>query len=122
MANKHTPGLYSIQDCRDFIQQEQKLLILGPVKADTGGQPVLATILVGNVPAGEAEANAKLFAAAPELLEALKSARSFIIDVAKDFGQIEIPDFIESLDAAIAKAEDELPDEAPEPAFSDGPA
>jgi hypothetical protein len=47
----------------------------------------------------EAEANARLIAAAPELLEALKVARQFVHD-----GSFQIGWNIDRIDAAIAKA------------------
>ncbi len=53
----------------------------------------------------DAEANARLIAAAPELLAALKAAREFGLD---DFKSGEQPIY-EQMDAAIAKAEGREP-------------
>mgnify|MGYP003665319384 CR=1 FL=1 len=62
------------------------------------------------MPVEEAEANARLIAAAPELLEQLKEARQYVAKVAtnRDFDGANIALFasrrLERMDAAIAKA------------------
>ena len=96
MGTKHTPGPWAVQD----------------IKSD--GTMVYRRICVGNTSVGsvgayklpkgreaEAEANARLIAAAPELLEAFKRARSFL-----ERGGSGAPfAAANALSAAIAKAE-----------------
>lgn len=71
----------------------------------TGGEGDPDICHVGNGPRGPA--NARLIAAAPELLDALRVARAFIIVVRGDYGPIlreKADRDIAMIDAAIAKA------------------
>lgn len=72
--SKHTKGPFS--STRPSLNlktgEPHTISILAPEK-ENGWSTVLAEITVRNVPEGEAEANARLFAAAPDLLDALRS-------------------------------------------------
>lgn len=56
-----------------------------------------------SIPSGEAESNARLVAAAPDLLQALKEAREWVVPAAEFHN--EALDTLQELDDAIAKAE-----------------
>jgi hypothetical protein len=84
-ADKHTPGPWIAVDM--IIHQSGSGKFLGAVAVNHPEGPTR----------GEAEANAKLMAAAPNLLEALKNARRFIVD--------NDPEMIGYVDGLIAKAE-----------------
>ena len=100
MSAKHTPGPWT--DDRGLIMAgilpERRL----PKRAGIGQQKRMPIASVSNSPephmlSGEAEANAALIAAAPELLAALKRIRDAEILTGETARQIAI--------AAIAKAE-----------------
>lgn len=100
---KHTAGPWAIEECRGDFE-------VYPVK---GGPPKLGrwaevATVSGNYEAEDA-ANARLIAAAPDLLEALKAAKE-VVDVAEGMTSCRSDDdFIWSaqklINAAIAKAE-----------------
>jgi hypothetical protein len=98
-ADKHTPGPWIAVDM--IIHQSDSEKFLGAVTINHLGGPTR----------GEAEANAKLMAAAPDLLEAAKKALMFIVN-GRALGYITIPEPGDSaletpgiIRAAIAKAE-----------------
>ncbi len=67
---KHTKGPFSTNGDRD--SSTGTIRILAPEK-ETGWSSVLASISIKNTSPEEAEANAALFAAAPDLLEEVKT-------------------------------------------------
>lgn len=67
--SKHTVGPFSTDG--DKSSSTGKIRILAPEK-ETGWCTVLASINIKNTNPEEAEANAALFAAAPEMLDVLK--------------------------------------------------
>lgn len=71
MSAQHTPGPWSFSRTCD---------ILAPI-GDTGKQGIIAKVRVIYAPSGEAErrANARLIAAAPELLEALRPLAALLV-------------------------------------------
>lgn len=75
MDAKHTPGPWTYQPASNYvgysISPRGTLPTLAAVERPVGGE--LLTIEAFNFP-GETEANARLIAAAPELLEALQVA------------------------------------------------
>ena len=87
MSAKHTPGPWFVQDIPTAS------IYISPA----GGRPSVALALTKvNVPAGETMANARLIAAAPDLLEALR----YLLDNDGDCSA----DGIATCRAAIAKA------------------
>lgn len=83
---KHTPGPWVIDPCWDILGNTDD------------GNGMVCQITTDAVPRAEAEANARLIAAAPDMLEALKQAEQQI-----DYGQIDAAHRI--IIAAIDKAE-----------------
>ena len=81
-AAKHTPGPW-------------KLITGGPMLVTSDESAIIATRL-----GGVSEANARLIAAAPELLAALKRATQFLLDNYKDS---DMPDILPACCAALAK-------------------
>lgn len=98
MTAKHTPGVWFAEP-----HTGTEMLILAAVD---GSQEILARIQTTGR-AGEMEANAPLISAAPELLEALRTARFTLSAV----GALEFTDgpngetTREVIDSAIARAE-----------------
>ena len=98
---KHTPGPFTVE--REFLTttQSEVFSIYGPARNGWEKTYIGEVLINKGFPAKEhettheAEANAQLFAAAPEMLGALKLARRAVSDI----GVREI------MDAAIAKAE-----------------
>ncbi|MBH9442481.1 hypothetical protein ACTMQP_12600 [Pseudomonas aeruginosa] len=90
--SKHTPGPWG-QDKWGSLQTEggQDVLLRGITTISAGSDERIA----------EAEANTRLIAAAPELLEALRACVSRITDEVAD---AEFLDEVEQARAAIAKA------------------
>lgn len=86
--SQHTPGPWSINDW----PQANTDIAIGAV-----GTPLIARIPLRHVSINEQKANARLIAAAPELLEALKVAEVYV--PASHKRQIAL------VHAAIAKAE-----------------
>lgn len=82
MDAKHTPGPWVIQDNAAF-----GVHIYGP--GGLGGGKHLAR--VSNSAGVDARANARLIAAAPDMLAALKAARQFI-ENGVEFGFVRMPD------------------------------
>ena len=80
----HTPGPWVIDPCWDILGNTDD------------GNGMVCQITTDAVPRDEAEANARLIAAAPELLEALREATSAL--KGNGYG-------VEDLEAALAKAE-----------------
>jgi hypothetical protein len=117
----HTPGPWKVVDDRDLNPAFGGLL--AEVKVPTGsfGRKTTNYRRVGitawdvhprdKAPAFMAgEANARLIAAAPDLLRELKAAREFMVRAIAD--RVDVPGFdptmhvlIEAIDAAIARAE-----------------
>lgn len=116
MPDQHTPGPWAYQYCK-ATQDGTPVFTLrsfykSPACIHEGVW--LADIRMGRhdeeVSPGEGCANARLIAAAPDLLAALKSARSTLVNLIT--ANIDIPDFdpakhvtVKLIDAAIAKAE-----------------
>lgn len=90
----HTPGPWEIERYSDGLIQ-----IVGNVRAVSDHEEHVTTV-VEAVTRGD-EANARLIAAAPELLEALRACVSRITDEVAD---AEFLDEVEQARAAIAKA------------------
>jgi len=109
--SKYTPGPFSRTP---LGLNTGTISILAPEK-ENGWSTVLASITAKNTPPEEAEANANLFAAAPEMLEALSLAQRMMQNLmAKgninwgttfgiDFGLMN--ETLIKLDRSIAKAE-----------------
>lgn len=94
MTTKHTPGPW--QFCESELRPGRySIYANGPVAycGDTTNEP------------GDGEANARLIAAAPELLAALDKAESFIAGFEGDELQEGIDEMLSEIRAAIAKAE-----------------
>ena len=92
--NKHTPGPWKIG---------KFLRVYGGEKDHFGGQMLIANVNGGRVGGGDGDANARLIAAAPDLLEALKGWTAW----AGDGSDNEELTYITRARAAIAKAEGE---------------
>jgi len=104
VSEKHTPGPWDL-----WVDKEGAFTI----RAEPEDGMVIAKRNVGTNDPAEGIANAHLIAAAPELLEALKSARQFIVN-GTEYGYIRMPDkdcpdsahdTLPKIQAAIAKAE-----------------
>ena len=94
MHSKHTPGPWMYGALSVSRKDWRKLQPIGETAYGICGATLVVAISgFGNATKPEDEANARLIAAAPELLEALKHARS----------QMQHPD--QMIDDAIAKAE-----------------
>ena len=95
MTAKHTPG--------PWVWQAEEECLIGPIfvvmRQDEEGRKVFA-----DYPDGTTQANARLIAAAPDLLEALKDARDHIHGSAPDWHN-RTREMVAEIDAAIAKAE-----------------
>lgn len=101
MANevKHTPGPWVIDPCWDILGNTDD------------GNGMVCQITTDAVPRAEAEANARLIAAAPELLEACRVTRALVSEAAMTGFNCHDGDWAERLyanqarlSAAIAKA------------------
>jgi hypothetical protein len=107
MSN-HAAGPYSTQGLRpDFdAKLPDRILILGPEK-ESGGCTVLATLVTKNYPHVDvARATAALFAAAPEMLAALKLVLSCNDDLMDKVMRNPIKDTLAwRIKVAIAKAD-----------------
>jgi hypothetical protein len=110
MRTKHTPGPWSVGTPRK-MGSERHGYVWWEVPVQVGeGNPgnVLALVSLGGSGAIsrsilDVQANARLIAAAPELLKALKSAKEFIENLQLPHEEWSIT--LDSLVAAIAKAE-----------------
>lgn len=106
VSMSHTPGPWEVCGCvgrglllRFEIRREGEG-ITGGIHAEV--KALNATAVAYDT----AEANARLIAAAPDLLEALKAAKSFIHSVRPGGGVLRgESDLLLAIDAAIAKAE-----------------
>lgn len=96
---KHTPGPFVARDYRD-----------GELRVETAGGMLLARVQMTGIEPEQREANALLFAAAPDLLEAIKECRRALL--AKEHFPMSA---IALADAAITKAEGSSSNEGPEP-------
>ena len=97
---KHTPGPWTV----NAWPQRHDEIRIGAV-----GTPLICAIMVRDVSINEQKANARLIAAAPELLEALILARRYMLkDYPEEAGPYILPMYMEQdlrrIDAAIAKA------------------
>ena len=88
MISKHTPGPWTVEhDYMPFVIN--------------GGGSIVASVTGTAAIRPEAPANARLMAAAPELLAALKLAREAVVI----YGNVKTDErLVPTLDAAIAKA------------------
>lgn len=94
MAHKHTPGPWGIR--YDYVVQAQSF---------DGGRLVPVAQPYGvNGDGTDLFANARLIAAAPELLEALEIAQAFMAGFEDDESQAGIQDNLRQIRAAISKA------------------
>lgn len=104
---KHTPGPWT---CKRRVV-ERIVRIYGPEEIryedgqPTHWEPVLAGLDALDVKITEQEANARLMAAAPELLEACQEASEFLHDDPNDESNFELRNLCTRLRAAIKKAE-----------------
>ena len=105
-AAKHTPGPWAIRDHWADDGAFEVYPTRGGKKPKFGEWAALAEVReYGPDEAPEAEANARLIAAAPDLLEALKESRMKLQWFAESYPHdIAAPNFFASIDAAIAKA------------------
>lgn len=105
MTAQHTPGPWeqSIKgyDSDFFVEGEWEIAICGSDKHDGELPPMIAAVTNLSLVDEEAEANARLIAAAPDLLEALQSLVD--MDVAYQRGP-KVAEAIENARASIAKA------------------
>ena len=90
MSEQHTPGPWTFDNGIEFICTDTSL----------HGEWAVAKI---NIVRAEAKANARLIAAAPELLDALKLMRDAFLDTEGSHGTLE-QTATDAADAAIAKA------------------
>jgi len=100
MATKHTPGPWAVEDIKS-----QGTMVYRRIHV---GKTALGAISAYKLPKGrdaEAEANARLIAAAPELLAALEIAEGFISGFEGDELQEGVDWMLSTIRAAIAKAE-----------------
>lgn len=91
MNTKHTPGPWSLHKRGPAERYEVQHGIPG------NGSPICVTFC-----GSQQEANARLIAAAPELLDALKKTRAALL--CADAAGIPVDEELAQLDAAIAKA------------------
>lgn len=96
---KHTPGPWFVLD--RVSQNDSRSLIYSQREEYTPSEDVA---LVGAVSPNEQQANAKLIAAAPELLEALKETKASIERMPKGIGRGAMAPLYEQVCNAIAKA------------------
>lgn len=99
MTDKHTPGPWTIEGHPQGT---------GFRVADANKRSVAAFPSTSRRPDDERIANARLIAAAPELLAALKEAHRLLpslIHTSTDIDAVELGDAIERARAAIARAE-----------------
>lgn len=103
MMSKHTPGPWAMPDSGQGR--------ISKVGANGGWDGLIATADCGDYARSREEglANARLIAAAPNLLEALKTARSMLAICAGPIPSNDERDAIAWADAAIAKATGEKP-------------
>jgi hypothetical protein len=108
----HTPGPWTVQDCNvDDLQRPNRLM--GPVVVYADDDCELHPIADCSCnhtcrEIDEAEANARLIAAAPELLEAARQCLKAMEVVERDYGwpyNAPLLSAMQGAEAAIAKAE-----------------
>ena len=92
--SKHTPGPWAIESGGDIIQDAEPCF---PLVAHCFDTPGFAD--------GEAEANARLMAAAPDLLAALRQLTRFCVRPGDDRHDYGYDEGMRQARAAIAKAE-----------------
>ena len=90
MTTKHTPGWYIRYDTISALQDHS---------------PTMAAAIDGNAPICDYHENARLIAAAPDLLAALEAALGRLVF----FGTDQLEPFRAQCRAAIAKAKGEIP-------------
>lgn len=111
--NKHTPGPWVMDTIQTSVGICHRIGPFPPRRPDD--ETVRHACLYADYPSGsnpadrELEANARLIAAAPELLEALEDLKREIIlsDVDMDYIDSHFRPWIEKARAAIARATDE---------------
>lgn len=95
MADKHTPGPWSLGSTGWYVQHDEAYEQTSQGVVGSNGTPICEVVSI-EYDDTEIDANARLIAAAPELLEALKDARFALYGSGPGNPKI---------DAAIAKAE-----------------
>jgi hypothetical protein len=98
MSAKHTPGPWWHDDDKEV----GCIVICAP---DGDGVPWQIASMCDIGPSGDEEANARLIAAAPELLAALKSAAQCLAWHCTRLGRVKDREIVQDAFAAIAKAE-----------------
>lgn len=98
--SKHTPGPWEVAEFNRGVG------VMGPDGAHglSGLSPIIAEVNIGNS-GGDTGANARLIAAAPELLEDAAAALQFLKDDSRSPRRRNA--LIQSLEATIAKAKGE---------------
>ena len=97
MNTKHTPGEWRAS-AMEMDPGAWRLLNRGKIDIVRRGQDVIAAVWCGDDKDGEEAANARLIAAAPELLEALQQAEEWLT------GWASAEPYLSVIRAAIAKA------------------
>lgn len=111
MSKKHIPGPWEFAP-KLTASENHKGFFIRAEKANRTGKFAIAEVQPGDEDGCLGEANARLIAAAPELLEALKIAEQFMqiasdwnIDEAEINGEMKSTyDWLDVVNAAIAKA------------------
>lgn len=102
---KHTPGPWYIDPDKPTMVLDGPLKTAGEIVAQCGASAKLGIAM--HISIASSQANARLIAAAPELLEALKEARRWMYGIPAENGATceTKSEMVDMMDAAIAKAE-----------------
>jgi len=76
----HTPGPWRLAESYRPASADHGVMTYAPYVVDTAGRNVAAAMIGGFEDMREVDANARLIAAAPALLEALEEAVAFLAD------------------------------------------